>query len=202
MQDLSRSRTEKRLATKPARAIDKRTLQTREKLSWSFIELAQQQGFDATTVQDVIERAKVGRSTFYAHFADKDDMFIQHFIGFVESLAVKLEHAADTGRFRLPVGGFFEHVGQMQPLYLAMVTSHRLDPMLKIGRVVLAAALEKRMRVVSVSTTLSGVPLSLVANHMAATLVNCLTWWMDHHQPCTAQELDRYYNELICVGQR
>ncbi|WP_235947440.1 TetR/AcrR family transcriptional regulator [Nocardia terrae] len=42
----------------------------------SLIELMQQQPYERITVRDIIDRADIGRSTFYAHYRDKDDLLL------------------------------------------------------------------------------------------------------------------------------
>lgn len=51
--------------------VDPRVKRTRVLLEQAFMELIQEKGFQAVTVQDIAERAGVNRATFYAHFADK-----------------------------------------------------------------------------------------------------------------------------------
>ena len=36
--------------------------------------LVQEKGFESVTVQEIIDRANVGRATFYSHFDSKDDL--------------------------------------------------------------------------------------------------------------------------------
>ena len=55
--------------------LDRRTARTRNLLGDALIELIQEKPFDSVTVQDVLDRAGVGRSTFYVHYKDKDDLF-------------------------------------------------------------------------------------------------------------------------------
>ena len=56
------------------RSTDRRVLRTRAVLRDALITLVGESGWDAITVQDICDRAKVGRSTFYMHFADKEDL--------------------------------------------------------------------------------------------------------------------------------
>src|SRR5262245_23906227 len=55
---------------------DRRVERTRQSLSEALILLIREKGYEALTVQDIIDRANVGRSTFYAHFGDKDDLLV------------------------------------------------------------------------------------------------------------------------------
>ena len=58
---------------------DRRVRRTRQALRDALIALIQERGYDATSVQDVVERADVGRSTFYGHFTDKEDLLLWAF---------------------------------------------------------------------------------------------------------------------------
>src|SRR5438046_10523092 len=56
------------------RATDRRVQRTRQLLQDAVISMMIEKGYAATTVQDIIDRANVGRATFYAHFADKETL--------------------------------------------------------------------------------------------------------------------------------
>lgn len=55
----------------PAEPADRRVRRTREALHSALMALIVRQGFEATTIQQVLDEADVGRSTFYAHFSGK-----------------------------------------------------------------------------------------------------------------------------------
>jgi len=55
---------------------DRRVQRTRELLQKALIELIRERGYDAVTIQDIVDRANVGRTTFYLHYRSKDELFI------------------------------------------------------------------------------------------------------------------------------
>ena len=55
---------------------DRRVQRTRELLQKALIELISESGYDAITIQDIVDRANVGRTTFYLHYNSKDDLFV------------------------------------------------------------------------------------------------------------------------------
>src|SRR5262245_11059285 len=55
---------------------DRRVKRTRELLQKALIELISEQGYDAITIQEIVDRADVARTTFYMHYNSKDDLFI------------------------------------------------------------------------------------------------------------------------------
>ncbi|MGD0143926.1 MAG: TetR/AcrR family transcriptional regulator [Rhizomicrobium sp.] len=61
----------------PAKTPDRRTARTRTALMSAFVELMLTRGFPDVSVEDIVVRADVGRSTFYLHFRSKDDILKQ-----------------------------------------------------------------------------------------------------------------------------
>lgn len=53
---------------------DRRVTRTRDALRRAMVELILERGFEAISISEIAERANVGRSTFYAHYADKEDL--------------------------------------------------------------------------------------------------------------------------------
>ena len=58
---------------------DRRVRKTRQLLREALMELTLERGYDHVTIQDILDRADVGRSTFYAHYHDKDDLLVSEF---------------------------------------------------------------------------------------------------------------------------
>ena len=54
--------------------MDRRRQKTRKAVFAAFEELVSKKRYAQITVQDIIDRADIGRSTFYAHFETKDSV--------------------------------------------------------------------------------------------------------------------------------
>ena len=52
---------------------DRRVQRTRELLQKALIALISERRYDAITIQDIVDRANVGRTTFYLHYSSKDE---------------------------------------------------------------------------------------------------------------------------------
>src|SRR5689334_7156318 len=74
---------------------DRRILRTRDRLGDALIALIQEKPFDQVTVQEVLDRAGVGRSTFYLHYRDKDDLFLSDAEDFLDAMAMALSRNRD-----------------------------------------------------------------------------------------------------------
>ena len=81
--------------------MDRRVRKTRRALRESLFSLVAERGWDSVSVQHVCERADVGRSTFYTHFADREDLLLSGF----DDLKLELR-AMGPGPAARPFGSF------------------------------------------------------------------------------------------------
>src|SRR6187401_425096 len=86
--------------------VDARVRRTKVALGEALVTLMQEKPFDSITVQDVLDRAHVGRSTFYSHFSDKDDLQLSDADEFFEGLAMALSVHGDKSERVFPVKEF------------------------------------------------------------------------------------------------
>jgi len=104
---------------------DRRVERTQQALRGALFELILERGFDAVTVSDITARANVGRSTFYAHFADKEDLLQSGAEGLGSFLRAEIDaRQADGARAVHPALAFclpmLEHAFQQRQLFAAM----------------------------------------------------------------------------------
>src|SRR5207237_7693949 len=103
--------------------VDRRIRRTRDRLGDALIELVKEKGFEAVTVQEVLDHAQVGRSTFYAHYRDKDDLFFSDLEEFLEAMGSLIDRSGEQSRRVMPVRELFSHIAGARKLYDAMVAS-------------------------------------------------------------------------------
>ena len=79
--------TEKGTMTTTERPPDRRVRRTKQRLNDALQSLIIEKGLRQVTVQDLIDRADVGRSTFYAHYETKDDLVVS----WIDQLAAEMD---------------------------------------------------------------------------------------------------------------
>ena len=95
---------------KQARKEDRRVARTKQAISHALVALISKRGFEDLTVQDILEEANVGRSTFYAHFQDKEDVLLQGLEELQRALSLRQQqahHLRQETAFR-----YVEQIGQ------------------------------------------------------------------------------------------
>src|SRR6185295_12035950 len=125
--------------------IDARVRRTRDLLGDALIALMQEKAFDTITIQDVLDRAHVSRSTFYTHYSDKDDLLMSDADEFFERMSMALSAHGDKSDRVFPVQEFFTHLADVQPFYKALVKSGRFQENMELARGHFARGIERRL---------------------------------------------------------
>ena len=92
------------------RKPDERARRTRERLGGAFVALIHEKPIEDVTVQNVLDRASVGRSTFYLHFRDKNDLLLSQLEIFLETMSTALSVRREASDRVVPVAEMFAHV--------------------------------------------------------------------------------------------
>jgi len=182
------------------RPLDRRARRTRDALGDALIALVHEKPFDEIRVQDVLERAGVSRSTFYAHFRDKDDLFARDVGEFYERVAMGLSERREPSQRVAPVREFFAHVAEAGPFRAALSASGRLRETLELGRAPFARGIERRLTELTRSAALTADERALFAQACAATLIAWLEAWLERGMPETPERMDELFHRFVWSG--
>jgi AcrR family transcriptional regulator len=106
-----------------ASSVDARARRTRLALAEALMTLAPRVGADRVDVRRLVATAGVGRSTFYKHYADKDDFFITSFAGMVAMFDARAREARPDYDTMLPAREVFAHVEGARAFALSLASS-------------------------------------------------------------------------------
>ena len=181
----------------PAARRDPRVVRTKHALGAALIELMLEQPFDTITVQDVLDRAGVGRATFYAHFRNKRDLFHSEHERFFEGVERWLGMFSAHAPRVVPVAEFFQHVGEVQPFIRALRAAGQIDLVLEDAAEHFARMITKRLRLLAPHLNHTSVHTTIVAKFCAGAVIEMLKWWLARDVRPTAQEMDAIYHDLV-----
>ena len=177
---------------------DRRIRRTQTQLHQALQDLILEKRYDKITVQDIIDRADVGRSTFYAHFLDKEDLLDKGMQLFGQELGdhVRLsEHAGETEHV-LHSLAFFQHAYDNRDHYRAMVDGGGRQVLLETGRRHITADIEAHLGERVRGGHHLPVPLEIATQYFAGAMMSVLTWWIDGDLSLTPNEINDLYQAL------
>ena len=170
---------------------DRRKRRTRNRLRQGLLELILEKPYDEITVQDILDRADVSRSAFYAHFRDKDDLLR---MGLPDDI---VSYGLDTGESFLPaVTGMFAHVQEGQAWYQAMQGNAAMMLISQMSR--------QRMveNWVAYIEQLPGIefPITAVAHYLTGALMSLLMWWINNGMKESPEQMNEMFQSLAGEG--
>lgn len=190
---------------KPPRIVrkkeeDRRVLRTRRALGAALVDLMLARKFEDITVQQVLDRARVGRATFYAHFRNKHDLLLSDAERYFEWLERHFLAQAGTSRRLAPVAELFGHVAEYQHFRHALEQSSLREPVYDLLTGHLARIIARRMAEVCPVAPAAGLPPAATARMFAAALVEMMRWWLGHRAHADAWEMDREFHGIAWDG--
>jgi AcrR family transcriptional regulator len=178
--------------------IDRRILRTRDALGDAMIALMHEKPFDEITVQQVLDRAGVGRATFYAHYRDKNDLFLSDIEDFLEMVSGWLKlHNANPRRL-LPVRELFSHIRDMREFHGALVKSGKLNDVWTLARGIFARSIEERLQ--SAGLHIDPAECAAQSHALAGGFFSLLDWWIDKGMKADPKEMDDLFHRMAWKG--
>jgi AcrR family transcriptional regulator len=180
---------------------DRRIQKTRKLLHGALGSLIQEKPYDEIAVQEILDRANVGRSTFYMHFSDKDELLVSSIydmLGPVDAtpLPSSRKRHERIVSFSLP---FFEHIhrhrhtggARMGARGRAIIHEH----LQKVVAEQIAADVRKEFQ--GRRKTVGQIPPDLLVQYVASTFILVLNWWVESRSPLSPKDIDNLFRALI-----
>jgi AcrR family transcriptional regulator len=166
---------------------DRRTRRTRQALEQALLELIEEQSYETISVQQITDRANIGRATFYLHYNTKEELLLATVKALTHNFERHLPALSGqellSGDRRLLIA-VFEQVGRYRRLYRALLSGHGPAMVQRRLHDSLSREIERRVVAPLQSAAQKGaqplVPASFLATYLSGALVAAYTWWLDH----------------------
>ena len=183
--------------------VDRRAQRTRLALHRALIDLIGQRDYDAISVMDIAEAANVGRSTFYAHFTDKDDLLRSGTEHFRDMLLRDhaARHKSDGPDAQLLSFSRFmtEHLEEQKDLYRALKRG-RAGPIIMEAFRLYVSELVRTDLAARAPKTERPYETELAVQFMVGAFMSVLSWWMDRGAKEDPVEIDQAFTALARDG--
>ena len=173
--------------------IDRRVGRTRELLQKALMELISERWYDAITIQDIVDRANVGRTTFYLHYESKDELFINCHEVIVKEFRIVPLHPLSreemlSAETPAEMTSAYQHLEEAWPLLFSIFQSKDSLLLLRRIRDWNAQKIEASLRT-AFDETESDIPIDVLAHHIVGAQTGLVQWWLEKLQPHTIQTL-------------
>lgn len=183
---------------------DRRVQRTHRLLHHALMSLIAEKKYELITVQEVLDRADVGRSTFYTHFRDKEELLVEGFQHFKNRLAsAQASSAAAPRKSYERIIGFslamFEHVSEYRRVLRALLDSNGETVVRRHLHSALAGVIQPEVKAQLQERVSGHCPVSpeLLTHFLVSTYVSVLTWWLNSKTPISSKAIDAAYRQLV-----
>ena len=176
---------------------DRRINRTRQTLFHALSELMLEKRYDDITIQDIIDRADVGRSTFYAHFQDKEDLAASNLVQQLDLLVGSTEQNDSSSHNFLPGPELFEHIRENYPTFKAMTSGHGLDLFFQTGQKYWSRRVTTQLQAMLPAGQEASVPVPVLAHYASGAFITLLKWWIDNKMPYPSDRMAEIAEQLI-----
>ncbi len=183
--------------------MDRRQRRTREAIFNAFTGLLSQKDFTQITVGEIIEKADIGRATFYAHFETKDyllkafceELFCHIFDG-ENPESNHHKHIFDCKGSDSVFLHLFEHLQKNDNHILSLLSSRNNELFLRYFRVNLADLVESHLFLFD-GQKRKDLPESFWRDHIISTFIQTLKWWTDHGMQESPEKITEYFFAVL-----
>jgi len=179
--------------TPPPTRHERRRLQTRKLLIQATLQLILKKGYDAISIQDITERADLGRGTFYIHFKDKEEIVWTMFQDLFQELEQEAHKQLDRNMPQVEYYGLlniFRHAEKNRDLYRVMFGRQ--------GSAMLTARVQDFLAEVFLYDIRNAppppdvnfhLPEEIEAQILTGVISHLLFWWLETPNNYTAEQM-------------
>ncbi len=182
-------------------------MRTRERIRNALIELMLEKPYEKITIQEIIDRANVGRATFYNHYQDKDDLLLRGVAEFArrpgeaDSTKETDEQMPNSPPLNtLETAGMFKHSQQNKKIHRVLLNQNRENIILQDINAVLFARVEEQLLQLKEPAFDPPVPLPILAHFISGGLWSLINWWHENDFPCSPEEMDEFFQQIAMPG--
>lgn len=183
--------------------MDRRQKKTREAIFNAFTALLSKKHYNQITVGEIIEKADVGRATFYAHFATKDFLLKElceelfcHIFDATEGGGKKHRHIFNCQAPSSVILHLLQHLQKNDNKILDLLACENNELFLRYFKENLRKLIEKCPQLFCGEQP-QGIPADYWINHISVTFVETVRWWIDNGMQESAQTIADYFDRAV-----
>lgn len=177
--------------------LDSRVRHSREALFNALFSLMMERGYERLTIQNLLDRADVGRATFYAHFESKDELLAGSVTRLRDWLVASWRQLPEQRLgFTLPL---FQHLASHSAIYQKSVARDSEVSVERHNKQMLQGLVRDDLAA-RIAPAKGGASLDLAVQYVTGALWSTIAWWMASGMSMPPPELNALFQRLAFPG--
>ena len=183
--------------------MDRRQQKTRAAIFSAFGKLLSKKNYNKITVQEIIDEANIGRTTFYAHFETKDDLLkelCEELFGHIIDSALDCTHTHGLySNANVPAsifGPLLQPLQENDNNILELLSCESNDIFLRYFKSCLSELIRTQFGD-SITQNRNDVPADFLINHISGSFVEMVLWWINGGLKYEPEQLDQYFRYVL-----
>lgn len=182
------------------RSEDRRIQKTRKALHEALLSLMKERKYDSIPMKAILDRANVGRSTFYLHYNGKDELLLDGLKGLGEWLGQEQVAATPAGKHERTIGfslALFQHAYENKDLFKRLVGSRGWDIVRRRLEELIAGLIRKEARPLFKKKGATELSFDLFVYFLASSFMSVMTWWLNQETPAPPAEINSLFRGIV-----
>ncbi|MBI1259006.1 MAG: TetR family transcriptional regulator [Chloroflexi bacterium] len=175
--------------------VDRRIQRTQRALMDALVTLSLEKGYDAISIRDITERANVSYSTFFRHYAEKDELLSELLKSVAKTLTTLINHNPNKSK-EAEGKLIFQHVADNHAFFRILFSSQGTSRVMRNIQDEIADSIMQSNSFVANDV----IPPEIVANQLVIAILGLIRWWLDHDIPYDVERMSMIYSRLIVQG--
>jgi AcrR family transcriptional regulator len=177
---------------------DRRIARTRLALRDAMLQLMPERGWDDLKIQEICERANVGRSTFYMHYCSKDDLLSESLNDLRDALSVAVTEDSEQYQPLAFMNGLLAHMVEQRRIFKAVIGRRSGQGVERRFREMVFQLIDQDLA----KRNYPKVQQQMVGRYLAGGVVDLMAWWVDAPDAPAVEALGQLIQELTQIGLR
>jgi AcrR family transcriptional regulator len=188
-----------------AEKVDRRIQRTKKALREAVLELVVEIGFENLTIEKITDHANLGRTTFYLHYADKNELLLDSLQAQINAIFAEIYSPENIAKWinegEDPRKLVFIHAAENPRLYKLIFTDQISGTVFNQFRNHISSIFESIAQAIQDRDGLEpSLPNPVVTNYVSGALIGLISWWLENDLPYPPEEIYQMYHKLLVEG--
>lgn len=188
------------------RLLDRRARRTRRQLKEALFALILEKGYDTVTIEEITGRADLGRTTFYLHYRDKEELLLEAIDSTAKDLIERLPPpawnvASPPAEDAILVT--FQHAAENAQLYRIILRGEGATRAhARFHAIIRQKASELIDERIAAGMLHPVLPVDVFASYFAGSMLATITWWLESNIPYPPEQMAEMFRRMVFQGGR